>query len=240
MLQLRRSVITFGAGVLLVACGGEKKAPATDTTVAPPPTPAATAPATTTPAATPQAPDSFRVVFETSKGKVVAQVRRKWAPNGVDRFYELLKLNYFNDARFFRVVPGFIVQFGMHADPKVNAQWMEKVIPDDSVTHSNKRGTLVFASRMIPNTRSTQFFINLGDNASLDSRGFAPFAEVVEGMDVVDKINPQYGESPDQGMIANKGNDYLKQFFPKLDYIKTATIVGGGAAATAAKDSAKK
>src|SRR6185436_16931980 len=123
--QLRRSVITFGASVLLAACGGEK-APATDTTVAPPPTPAATSPATATPAApaaAATAPDSFRVVFATSKGNIVAQVRRKWAPNGVDRFYELLKLNYFNDARFFRVVPGFIVQFGMHADPKVNAQW---------------------------------------------------------------------------------------------------------------------
>jgi peptidyl-prolyl cis-trans isomerase A (cyclophilin A) len=235
MFQLRRGVITFGASVLLGACGGEKT-PATDTTT--PPTPAATTPAATTPAApapTAQAPDSFRVVFATSKGNVVAQVRRKWAPNGVDRFYELLKMNYFNDARFFRVVPGFIVQFGMHADPKVNGQWMEKVIPDDSVTHSNKRGTLVFASRMIPNTRSTQFFINLGDNSSLDSRGFAPFGEVVEGMEVVDKINPQYGESPDQGMIANKGNDYLKQFFPKLDYIKTAKIEGAPTATAAKK-----
>lgn len=146
-------------------------------------------------------------------------------PKGADRFHELVSAGFYDECRFFRVVPGFMVQWGMNGDPSVYAKWKDKEFADDPVKKSNTRGMMSFASRG-PNTRTTQVFINFADkNARLDGLGFAPFAEVVEGMEVVDKINSQYGENPQQPSIEAKGNEYLNARFPKLDYIKKATIV---------------
>jgi peptidyl-prolyl cis-trans isomerase A (cyclophilin A) len=171
------------------------------------------------------APATFKVNFDTTAGPFVVEVTRAWAPKGADRFYNLVKHGYYNENRFFRVVPGFIVQFGLYGDPKVQAFWRDANIADDPVTQSNKRGTLVFAKTSMPNTRTTQLFINFGDNsASLDRQGFAPFGTVISGMEAVDKINAEYGQTPDQGLIQSQGNAYLNKQFPKLDYIKSATI----------------
>lgn len=170
------------------------------------------------------APDQFRVKFECSCGDFVVEVNREWAPNGVDRFHDLVSQGFYNECRFFRVVPGFVVQFGMNGDPAVHAKWQDAVIKDDKVTQSNKRGYITFASRG-PDTRTSQVFINFDDNERLDGLGFAPFGKVVEGMDVVDKINAQYGQKPDQGLITEKGNEYLKSEFPKMDFVKKATIL---------------
>jgi len=169
------------------------------------------------------APAEFKVRFDTSKGPFVLEVHREWAPNGVDRFYELVKNNFFNDARFFRVVPGFVVQWGIHKDPKVSAEWRDKNIPDDPVKQSNLRGYITYAMRG-PNTRTTQLFINLADNASLDGQGFAPFGKVTEGFEVVQNLNAEYGQTPDQGLIQSQGNAYLEPQFPRLDYIKSTKI----------------
>jgi peptidyl-prolyl cis-trans isomerase A (cyclophilin A) len=170
-----------------------------------------------------QAPDSFRVTFETSRGPFVVQVSRAWAPLGADRFYDLTQQHFFDDARFFRVVPGFVVQFGLNGDPKVNEPWDAKRLPDDAVRQTNARGTIVFATQG-PNTRSHQLFINLADNARLDGMGFSPMGRVVDGMSVVDSLYSGYGESPDQTLIQTLGNSYLDRTFPKLDRIKTARI----------------
>ena len=170
-----------------------------------------------------QAPATYKVNLDLSTGPVVVEVTRADAPNGADRFYTLVKDKYFDGARFFRVVPGFVVQFGLAADPAVSKKW-DIQIPDDPVKQTNARGTLVFAATSQPNSRSTQLFINLGDNARLDGLGFAPFGKVVSGMENVDKINPEYSEKPDQGDITEKGNAYLEKEFPRLDYIKTARI----------------
>jgi len=170
------------------------------------------------------APASFNVTFDTTKGPVVVEVHRDWAPIGVDHFYELVKSGYFDGCRFFRVVPHFIVQFGIGGDPAATRKWKESNLTDDPVTHHNTRGTLVYATAG-PNTRTTQLFINLVDNTqSLDPQGFAPFGNVVSGMDTVDTIYPGYGEAPDQGAIERQGNAYLEPQFPKLDYIRKATI----------------
>lgn len=169
-------------------------------------------------------PEQFKVKFETSCGDFVVDVHREWAPKGADRFHELVTAGFYDECRFFRVVPGFMVQWGMNGDPAVYAKWKDKEIADDAVKKSNTRGMMSFASRG-PDTRTTQLFINFKDNSRLDGLGFAPFAEVVEGMDVVDKINSQYGENPQQPSIEAKGNEYLKARFPKLDYIKKATVV---------------
>lgn len=173
---------------------------------------------------TPAAPEVFRVKFDTSKGVFVVEAHRAWAPNGADRFYDLVKQKFFDDTRFFRVVKGFMVQFGISGDPKTAESWRAKMIPDDPVKEGNVRGNISFAMAG-PGTRTTQVFINFADNSqSLDPQGFAAFGRVVSGMDVVDQINSQYGESPDQGRIQAEGNDYLKQAFPNLDYIKTARV----------------
>jgi peptidyl-prolyl cis-trans isomerase A (cyclophilin A) len=172
-----------------------------------------------------QAPDLYRVNFETTKGVFVVEVRRAWAPRGADRFFNLVKNGFFTDCSFFRYVSGFIVQFGIPADPKVARVWYRANIPDDPVKQGNTQATLVFATAG-PNTRTTQLFINLGDNTqSLDGQGFAAFGKVIKGMDVVGKIYSGYGEKPDQGRIQNEGKTYLDKNFPKLDSIKSATIV---------------
>jgi peptidyl-prolyl cis-trans isomerase A (cyclophilin A) len=179
---------------------------------------------------TAKAPDSFKVRFDTTKGAFTVQVTRDLAPNGADRFYNLVHSGYFKDVAFFRVIPGFMCQFGIHGDPKVSAAWRGANISDDPVKGSNTRGMVTFATAG-PNTRTTQLFINFGDNTFLDGQGFAPFGKIAEGMDVVDKINSEYGEGapngrgPNQGRVQMEGNSYLKKDFPNLDYIKSATIV---------------
>jgi peptidyl-prolyl cis-trans isomerase A (cyclophilin A) len=175
---------------------------------------------------TAMAPETFKAQFDTTKGKFTVEVTRSLAPNGADRFYNLVKSGYFTDVEFFRVVPGFMCQFGIHGDPAVSAKWRDANITDDPVKGSNTRGTITFATAG-PNTRTTQLFINFGNNANLDGMGFSPFGKVTEGMDVVDKINSEYGENPPdaQGHIQTEGNTYLKKTFPNLDYIKSATIV---------------
>lgn len=170
--------------------------------------------------------DTYRVLLDTSRGPVVIDVDRRSAPNGAQRFYELVKAKYFDGARFYRVVPGFVVQWGAAADPAVTKKW-SNTIPDDPVTASNTRGTVSFAATAQPNSRSTHLFINLGDNARLDGMDFAPIGQVASGMDAVDQIYSGYGERPDQGLIAARGNAYLEKEFPRLDYIKTARIVNG-------------
>jgi len=175
-------------------------------------------------------PDSFRVKFATTKGDFTVQVNRAWAPKGADRFHRLVSEGYFKDVRFFRVLPGFMAQFGLSGNPALNAKMDTLRIPDDPVTQSNKRGMLTFATAG-PNTRSNQFFINYGDNTSLDVQGFSPFGRVVDGMKVVDAMFSGYGEGapngagPSQELIVTQGNEYLQRAFPKLDYIKSATIV---------------
>ncbi len=171
-----------------------------------------------------KAPATYKVTFDTTKGKIVIAVTRSWAPRGADRFYNLVKNGFYDGCRFFRVVPNFVVQFGMNGDPKVQRMWSNAQFKDDPVTKSNGKGRVVFAKTSAPNSRTTQIFINLKSNRSLDDQGFAPFGEVIEGMDVVEKIYSGYGQLPDQSMIMNQGNNYLKRKFPKLDYIKKATI----------------
>jgi peptidyl-prolyl cis-trans isomerase A (cyclophilin A) len=177
-----------------------------------------------------QAPASYKVKFATTKGDFVVEVTRAWSPRGADRFYNLVKHHFYDDASFFRVLPGFVAQFGISASPAVSRAWAKATIPDDPVTQSNLRRTLTFATAG-PNTRTTQVFINLADNAGLDKMGFSPFGKVIEGMDVVDKFYSGYGEGapqgsgPDQGRITNEGKAYLSKDFPLLDRIKTTAIV---------------
>lgn len=176
-----------------------------------------------------RAPATYKVRLETSKGPVVIEVTRAWAPNGADRFYNLVKNGFYDNVRFFRVISGFMVQFGINGDPNVQRAWRSANIPDDPVTQSNKRGMITFATAG-PNTRTSQVFINFGDNANLDSRGFAPFGRVISGMEVVDKLYAGYGEGapsgrgPDQSRIQAEGNAYLNRDFPSLDLIRKATI----------------
>jgi peptidyl-prolyl cis-trans isomerase A (cyclophilin A) len=176
-----------------------------------------------------QAPAAYKVRFDTTKGPVAIAVTRDWAPNGADRFYNLVKNGYYDNVRFFRVVSGFMVQFGINGDPKVQSAWREATIKDDPVTQSNRRSFVTFATAG-PNTRTSQVFINFGDNTGLDRQGFAPFGQVVTGMDIVDKLYAGYGEGaprgrgPDQSRIQAEGNAYLQRDFPKLDYIRKATI----------------
>ena len=173
---------------------------------------------------TEKAPEEFKVKFETSCGTFTLDVHRKYAPLGVDQFHKAIKEGFYDECRFFRVVPDFVVQFGINGDPKVQKKWRDSPIKDDPVTASNVRGSVCYATAGA-NTRTTQLFINLGDNSRLDKMGFAPFGKVTEGIEVVDKITSQYGQRPNQGLIQSRGNEYLKEDFPKLDYIKKATIV---------------
>lgn len=172
-------------------------------------------------------PDSFLVSFETSRGHFEVMARKQWAPNGVDHFYALLANRYYDEARFFRVVKGFVAQFGLAADPARTAAWRIRAIADEPVRHTNARGTIAYA-RGGPGTRSTQLYINLNDNARLDTLngfGFPPIAEVVSGMSAVDSLYSGYGNGPSQDSIGRKGNEYLGRAWPKLDFIKTARIV---------------
>lgn len=172
-----------------------------------------------------KAPDHFKARFETSQGNILVQAERDWAPVGADRFYNLVKSGFFNGDRFFRVVPNFVIQFGLNGDPNQSDRWRQAAIKDDPVKENNVRGSLTFAASAMPDSRTTQLFINLNDNVMLDSKGFAPFGRVIDGMKVVDQIYSGYGETPDQGRIQSEGNAYLERAFPKLDYIKTAVIV---------------
>ena len=176
-----------------------------------------------------KAPATYKVKFDTSKGTFVVEVHRDWAPNGADRFYNLVKNGFYNDARFFRVISDFMVQFGINGNPQISKVWRDANIKDDPVKASNKRGMITFATAG-PNTRTTQVFINYAGNSSLDGQGFAPFGQVTSGMNVVDALYSGYGEGapqghgPNQGIVQSMGNAYLEKAFPKLDYIKTATI----------------
>jgi peptidyl-prolyl cis-trans isomerase A (cyclophilin A) len=177
-----------------------------------------------------QAPAAYKVKFDTSKGTFVVDVHRDWAPVGADRFYNLVKNGFYNNARFFRVISGFMVQFGINGDPSLSSRWRTARIADDPVKQSNTRGMMTFATAG-PNTRTTQVFVNYSGNSSLDGQGFAPFGQVTSGMNVVDALYSGYGEGapsgagPEQGRVQSEGNAYLTASFPKLDYIKSATIV---------------
>ncbi len=185
-----------------------------------------------------KAPDVFKAQFTTTKGDFIVEVHRDSAPMGADRFYNLVRNGFFTNAAFFRVVPGFIVQFGLNANPAINKVWEHASIKDDPVMGSNSRGTLVFATAG-PNTRTTQLFINFGNNAGLDRQGFAPFGTVTDGMDVVDKINPSYGERPDQQRITEEGDGYLVKNFPMIDKITMAKILPAAPTAAPADKTAK-
>jgi peptidyl-prolyl cis-trans isomerase A (cyclophilin A) len=175
-------------------------------------------------------PDVYRAKFETSKGDFVVEVTRAWAPRGADRFHELLRMHYFDEGRFFRVLPGFIAQFGIHKDFNVHATWRELVIADDPPNQKNQRGTLAFAQSG-PNTRATEVFINLKDNPDLDDQGFTPFGKIVEGVETIDTLYSGYGElgpkgkGPDAGRAENEANEYIVPRFPQLDYIKRARLL---------------
>jgi peptidyl-prolyl cis-trans isomerase A (cyclophilin A) len=219
--------------------------PKAETPVTPQPEAAASAP---TPAAKPsydrallrpaqlkeKAPETFQVKFTTTRGDFVVTVTRAWAPLGADRFYNLVKHHFYDNASFFRVVPGFVVQVGISAYPPVSAAWENANIKDEPVVGSNKRGYLTYAKTSMPNTRSTQIFINLKDNAGLDHQGFSPFGVVdAQGMKVVDMLYDQYGDSagPDQDQITKQGKPYIDKGWPKLDSIKSATLIGPAATA---------
>ena len=197
----RRLLVAAVAALVLASCsGGSKKSSGQN------------APAKT-----------YAVILDTTQGPVTVEVDPSLAPNGAKRFYELVQAKYFNGARFYRVVPNFVVQWGAAADPAVTKKWDVNIV-DDPVKASNTRGTVTFAATGQPNSRSTHLFINLGDNARLDAMGFAPIGRVTGGMDSVDRIYSGYGEQPDQSQIGARGNAYLQKSFPKLDYIKSARI----------------
>lgn len=176
-------------------------------------------------------PETFQVKFETTKGDFVVEVHRDWSPYGAARFYELVKTGFYDDCRFFRVLPGFMAQWGIHGDPSVMRKWRDANIPDDRPSgenrQSNVRGMVTFAKSGRPNSRSTQIFANYANNSRLDADGFTPFGQVLSGMEVLEHLNSKYGESAsgEQGMIQERGNAFLDQAFPGLDSIKKASFV---------------
>jgi peptidyl-prolyl cis-trans isomerase A (cyclophilin A) len=185
-----------------------------------------------------KAPETFQAQFTTTKGDFVVEVHRDWSPHGADRFYNLVKAGFFDNVAFFRVHPGFMVQFGISPKPAISKAWDNANIPDDPVMQSNKRGFVTYAMSSAPNSRSTQLFINFKDNAFLDPQRFAPFGEVIMGMDVVDMLYSGYGEIPDMGgkgpspdKIESEGDAYLVKNFPMIDRIKTAKILPAAAPA---------
>lgn len=177
-----------------------------------------------------EAPEQYRVLFETTKGDFIVEVTRDWAPRGADRLYNLARIGYFDDTAFFRVVGGFMAQFGIHGNPEISAHWRGATIEDDPVLRSNTRGKVTFAMGG-PNTRTSQIFINYSDNSRLDGMGFPPVGEVVEGMEVVDSLyagygdGPPHGRGPNQQFIQQRGNEFLRADFPELDYITAISIV---------------
>ena len=216
--SVRRLIALIGIA-LLAGCAGQPVKPGVAKAA-----PAAPVPANPPPAVVDAtAPPAYRIIFDSSQGPFVVEVTRAQAPNGADRLFSLVQAKYFDGARFYRVVPGFVVQWGAAADPALTKAW-DRNIPDDPVNASNTRGTVTFAATREPNTRSTHLFINFTDNSRLDEMGFEPVGRVVSGMDNVERIYPDYGEDPDQGLIREQGNAYLGQKFPKLDYIRTARI----------------
>ncbi len=224
---MRTAVMYMLAGALLVGCPKEE---ASQPTSQGEETPASTRTETDKVAQDKtRAPDQYTVELDTTKGAIVIDVRRDWAPHGADRFYELVQNGYYNDVAFFRVIGDFMAQVGISGDPALNAQWSENRIPDDAVKASNTRGTVTFATSG-RNSRTTQFFINFGDNSRLDAMGFAPFGKVKD-MGPVDALYSGYGEGapggrgPSQPLIQSQGNKYLRESFPKLDYIKSAKII---------------
>jgi peptidyl-prolyl cis-trans isomerase A (cyclophilin A) len=188
--------------------------------------------AATAPAKSGRAPEVFKVNLDTSKGMVVVEVHRAWAPIGADHFYSLIGEGFYDGARFYRVVRNFVAQFGINGDPQTNRLWATANLPDDPVRESNAKGTLTYATTG-PRGRTTQLFFNLKDNRSLDKEGFAPIGKVVEGMDVVERLYNSYGDipprgnGPDPNLLQQRGNDYLANRFPRLDYVKKAAIAGG-------------
>ncbi len=207
------------AVLLVVGCGGGR---------APEPNPVLLQPTDTTFRA--QAPDTFRVRFTTTEGEFTIEVYRAWAPLGADRFYNLVRAGFYDGNRFFRVVPGFVAQFGLHGDPAVNDAWEAHPIPDDPIRHSNRRGTLAFAMKG-PGTRTTQVFLNYRDNEMLDFSGFAPIGRVVDGMMIVDRLYGGYGETaptgrgPDEVRLRLEGESYMRHEWPELDMILRAELV---------------
>jgi len=244
----------LASAVTLVFCSSLPAFSQTSSSQTPPPKPKSTT--SPKPAASPYdrvllkpallkdtAPDTYQVKFETTRGDFTVTVHRDWSPAGADRFYNLVKHHYYDGARFFRVLPNFVVQFGMSAYPPVTAAWDKATIKDDPVTQKNKRGTLTFAKTSAPNSRTTQIFINLKDNPSLDSQGFAPFG-VIEGngMNVVEMMYDQYGDGAgmDQDAIAKGGEEYLAKKWPKLDTIKSATLVASPSSSAPSSKAAAK
>ena len=238
----------LAALLLLAACGSGPTTPITpaDAPLSPSATSAATSEAAPVPVtaavhhaaaeldparATARAPEVFSTRFTTTKGEFVIEVHRAWAPQGADRFYNLARLGFFDDTRFFRVIEGFMVQFGIPGDPQVSAKWRDATIKDDPVTQSNLRGFVTFAQTGTPNSRTTQIFIDYNNHARLDQSGFAPFGKVVKGMEVVDALYKGYGEGapeghgPSQERIQMEGNAYLDADFPKLDRILRTEMV---------------
>jgi len=223
---LRRAPLFLAAAILtqLAACSGGERSEAPRQALNPLFTPRRL---------TETAPPGFRARFETSSGDFVIEVHRTWAPLGADRFYNLVKNGFYDDTRVYRVLEGFMAQFGMNGDPRVNMAWKNAILVDDPVTQTNARGRVAFAKGG-PNSRTTEVFVNLRDNAALDDRGFAPFGEVVEGMDVVDGLydgygdGPPRGEGPYQAQVQVQGNAYLDASFPELTRIVRATVEAGG------------
>lgn len=226
---MRTAALFMLAGALLIGCPKEKDARSKsqgEESPAPAHEEAKEAKAVTQEG---QAPDQYSVELDTTKGAIVIDVHRDWAPNGADRFYELVQNGYFTDVAFFRVISGFMAQVGISGDPTLNVEWRAKPIPDDPVKASNKRGTVTFATSG-PNSRTTQVFISFSDNSRLDGMGFAPFGKIKD-MAPVEALYDGYGEGaprgrgPDQGRMQAEGNTYLRKDFPKLDYIKSAKII---------------
>ncbi len=223
-------LLTLLAALFLAACSSstdqQKKSAEAERAVPPAPekaAPPAPAPVPAPAAAPAEKPKTFKVRFTTSKGPVLIEVHPDWAPLGAEQFRKLVEAKYFDGVRFFRIVPNFVVQFGLAASPAVTRKW-DVAIKDDAVAQTNRTGALSFAT-MGPETRTTQIFINLKSNPSLDTQGFAPFAQVVEGMEIIEHLYGGYGEQPDQGAITSQGNAYLEKSFPNLDYIKTAAVL---------------
>ncbi len=219
---MRTLALCMLAGVILVGCPKEEDAKPTGQGEAAPAPEAEKETKVTAPA-------EYTVELDTTKGAIVIDVRREWAPHGADRFYELVKNGYYTDVAFFRVIGGFMAQVGIHGDPALTAEWREKRIPDDPVKASNARGTVTFATSG-PDSRTTQFFINFTDNSRLDGMGFSPFGKVKD-MAPVDALYDGYGEGaprgrgPSQALMQSRGNAYLRESFPRLDYIKSAKVI---------------